>query len=224
MTSFAERFFDSPNEHKKDKALYVPDILVTRHERALDPFSAPMNAIIDCSFSCREGINSYRSAISASHLQVDSLAVGKYPIVSRFMRSCVHSESVGETPLGCSVECEGNSWGLSGSSLAHLRNAETASGLSQEVQAIIAASWQPETTRSYNSAWKLWDSWCHERALDPFSAPLNAIIEFLTAQFHAGKEYSTINSYRSAISASHLQVDSLAVGVSRLMHGITVYV
>ena len=49
-------------------------------------------------------------------------------------------------------------------------------------------------------------------------------MEFLASQFEQGKQYRTINSYRSAISTTHSPIDGVVVGkhplVSRLMKGI----
>ena len=53
---------------------------------------------------------------------------------------------------------------------------------------------------------------------------MSAVLEFLTREFMQGKQYRTINSYRSAISMTHAGVDGVVVGkhplVSRLMKGI----
>ena len=53
---------------------------------------------------------------------------------------------------------------------------------------------------------------------------MSAILEFLSSQFDSGKQYRTLNSYRSAISMTHLPVDGIVVGkhplVTRLMKGI----
>ena len=50
------------------------------------------------------------------------------------------------------------------------------------------------------------------------------MIEFLTVQFEQGKQYSTLNSYRSSISATHIPLDGVQVGrhplVSHLMKGV----
>ena len=109
-------------------------------------------------------------------------------------------------------------WSHDFSSMASLRN----SGDYHEK--LKTSSKHHGTAKSYDSAWKLWDGWCCERGLDPFSASVKEVIEFLTDQFCSGKEYSTINSYRSAISASHVLVDKIAIGkhalVCRFIQGI----
>ena len=68
------------------------------------------------------------------------------------------------------------------------------------------------------------DSWCTERSIDPLSAPLNEVLEFLLEQFEAGKQYRTINAIRSAISMTHEEVDGIQVGqhplVTRFLKGV----
>ena len=58
---------------------------------------------------------------------------------------------------------------------------------------------------------------------DPLSASIASILEFLTQEFKAGREYRSLNCYRSAISSTHLPVQGFAVGkhplVCRLMKG-----
>ena len=62
------------------------------------------------------------------------------------------------------------------------------------------------------------------KGIDPLSAPLRDVLEFLVDQFQAGKQYRTINTLRSAISMTHMEVDGVRVGqhplVSRLLKGV----
>ena len=55
------------------------------------------------------------------------------------------------------------------------------------------------------------DSWCLTQNIDPFSAPLSSILEFLLEQFNMGKQYRTNNTLRSAISMAH-EIDGTLVG------------
>ena len=70
----------------------------------------------------------------------------------------------------------------------------------------------------------VWNCWCNQRNYDPISAPVEAVLEFLTEEFHKGKQYSTLNSYRSSISMTYVGVKGIPVGklpiVSRFMKGI----
>ena len=44
------------------------------------------------------------------------------------------------------------------------------------------------------------------------SAPLSETIEFLTAEFEAGKWYSALDSYCSAVSSTHPAVERHLIG------------
>ena len=52
----------------------------------------------------------------------------------------------------------------------------------------------------------------YERKVNPISASLSDIINFLAGEFHPGKQYCTLNVYRSAISMTHPVIDSVWVG------------
>ena len=62
------------------------------------------------------------------------------------------------------------------------------------------------------SASRKWSSWCLERKIDPFQAPVKDIIEYLTFLFNYGNQYITINLHRSAIPAFHEYIDGLPLG------------
>ena len=62
------------------------------------------------------------------------------------------------------------------------------------------ASWRGST---HSVAEKLWDCWCTRRGIDPLSAPVSEILEFLLEQFETGKQYRTINTNQ----VSYLNVD-----------------
>ena len=61
-------------------------------------------------------------------------------------------------------------------------------------------------------------------AINPLSTSVVNIVEFLIQEFVNGKQYCTINSYRSSISATHLPVDGMQVRkhplVTRLLKGV----
>ena len=97
-------------------------------------------------------------------------------------------------------------------------------GVLRQAAELIFSSWRKSTEKSYSSAWSAWNSWCSERGVNSVSAPVMEILDYLTQQFHSGKQYSTINSYRSAISATHIGYGSTPAGqhplVCRLLQGI----
>ena len=78
-------------------------------------------------------------------------------------------------------------------------------------QTLILSSWRQKTNSNYNSAWRKWEQWCHERAVNPFSASLPDILSFLTKQFQDGKQYRSLNCYRSAISSTHLLIEGFPI-------------
>ena len=110
------------------------------------------------------------------------------------------------------------------SRLAHLRRSYQERGFSEGVIEMLRKSWRPATEAAYSNAWKQWDCWCLGRGTDPFSAPLTEVLEFLLSQFQAGKQYRTINSLRSAISMTHVEVDGVRIGqhplVSRFVKAV----
>ena len=72
--------------------------------------------------------------------------------------------------------------------------------------------------QNHMTAWNLWTSWCKQRSINPISASLKDIIQFLTEQFHTGKQYITINTYRSTISSAHPPVDGTLIGKHPQVH------
>ena len=108
------------------------------------------------------------------------------------------------------------------SRLAYLRKSLSEQGIS-EAATIICSFWRTRTSKVYNSCWNKWVSWCDTWKVNPISTTSQTVL-FLTELFQEGKEYSTINSYRSAISVSHVPVENARVGqhptLIRFMQGI----
>ena len=117
-----------------------------------------------------------------------------------------------------------HSGALDTSHMAYIRGSLSDQGFSEAVATVICASWRNGTEKSYNTAWRRWVRWCGARKVNPVSASLVSITEFLLDLFREGKEYSTVNSYRSAISVSHPDIDGMAIGkhpvITRFMQGI----
>ena len=97
-------------------------------------------------------------------------------------------------------------------------------GISEQASALILASWRKNTEAAYSCSWRKWQKWCSHHAFESVCAPLSAIIEFLSCEFAEGKQYRTLNSYRSAISMTHQPIDGVLVGkhplICRLLKGI----
>ena len=104
------------------------------------------------------------------------------------------------------------------------RNTLEIEGISSSAAKLISMSRRPGSTADYESAWNKWVSWCCRQQIDPVSAPLSGILNYLSTLFEKGLQYRTINSHRSAISAYHDHVDGKPVGkhlrVSPLLTGV----
>ena len=90
-------------------------------------------------------------------------------------------------------------------------------GLSPQVKELLLGSWKSGTKSSYDSAWKKWDSWCVSRQVNPFSAPLATVLDFLAWMLHQGFQYRTINVHRSAISSVLPYIEGIPVGQNPLV-------
>ena len=109
--------------------------------------------------------------------------------------------------------------------MAAFRSRLQATGLSDEVCKILQSSWRQTTQKRYEGPWKLWSSWCLQRNLDPFSAPVVDVLAFLAEQFNTrGFAYRTISVYKACISQIHNPVEGQQLGdlpiVSRFMKGV----
>ena len=110
------------------------------------------------------------------------------------------------------------------SRMASIRSSLQGQGISQEASEIILASWRKNTETAYSCNWRRWQVWCRERCVDPLCASIGQILDFLTSQFAEGKQFRTLNSYRSAISMTHPPIDGVVIGkhplISRFMRGV----
>ena len=106
------------------------------------------------------------------------------------------------------------------SGLAHIRRSLQTQGIRGQAADLYCASWRGSTTSSYSSCWQRWFKWCRSKQINPTEAPLAKIINFLTDLFLEGKDYSTINSYRLAISAIHIEQIGKDQVLNRFMQGI----
>ena len=110
------------------------------------------------------------------------------------------------------------------SGLESFRRSLASEGISARAAELIAGARRPGTSFNYESAWHKWVSWCGEREINPHSCHLNFILDFLAQLFEEKFEYSTIDAYRSALSAHHDKVDNQPVGkhpkVCNLMTGV----
>ena len=98
------------------------------------------------------------------------------------------------------------------SRVATVKQSYSKKGISEGAQNLFVAAWRKGTSSAYSLAWGKWDSWCRERKINSVHAPVEAILEFLTYEYNAGKAYRMLNVYRSAISSTHPSIDSERVG------------
>ena len=108
--------------------------------------------------------------------------------------------------------------------MADLWQTRQMQGLSADAAELWVSAWRSGTQSAYDSCWRKWASWCRERQINPFQASVENVANFLSYLYTEGYEYSTINNYRSAISAIHPEIDGEKVGqkhtVKQVMAGI----
>ena len=99
-------------------------------------------------------------------------------------------------------------------------------GISNRTVDIMCSSWSKGTNKQYQSAWIIWTNWCRMRGLDTCNVLISQFLDFLSEQFHLGKSYSILNTYRSAISSTHVFIDNMKIGqhplVVRFFKGLSI--
>ena len=109
------------------------------------------------------------------------------------------------------------------SRLGCVRKSLSDKGISSQATNLICASWTTGTEKQYQAVWKKWRGWCRERNVDSLQAHVSQVLNFLADCFGEGLSYSTLNSYRSALSSTLCPRDGTTVGcdplVSRLLKG-----
>lgn len=58
----------------------------------------------------------------------------------------------------------------------------------------------PSTKKQYNSAVKLWWSFCQSQGHNPYISNEKTVLKFLTEKLHEGSAYGTLNTMRSAVA------------------------
>lgn len=78
--------------------------------------------------------------------------------------------------------------------------------------------------KQYRGVWSKWVSWCDKRNCNPLQSSVEDVTNFIADSYTEGKSYSTLNTYRSALSSSLCPCDNSTVGshpsVTRLFKGI----
>ncbi len=78
-----------------------------------------------------------------------------------------------------------------------------AEGLSAESAKLAAKGRRPSTLQIYSSRLQRYYDWCDERQIDPSTATIGAIADFLRSRFELGLEASTVRGYKTAIQSIH---------------------
>ena len=72
---------------------------------------------------------------------------------------------------------------------------------SQNVADFVSRSRRASTQKVYDAKWTIFSNWCHTKKVNPISAPITDIADFLIFLFSEKKcQISTIKGYRSTIS------------------------
>ncbi|XP_071790451.1 uncharacterized protein [Asterias amurensis] len=96
--------------------------------------------------------------------------------------------------------------------LGHIRECWKTKGISAEASNLIANSWRSSTKLQYESAWESWTSWCSGQQVNPLSPTVADLVNFLAKAHSNGKSYSTLNSYRSALSSALPRIEGHVAG------------
>lgn len=95
--------------------------------------------------------------------------------------------------------------------MAPLGRALATPGLSSPAKVLLNEAQSEGTRSTYKPGWLKWCRWCVRKHLDPITAPVVNVINFL-AENQERLGYGALNTYRSAISLYHDRVDGLPIG------------
>ena len=101
--------------------------------------------------------------------------------------------------------------------MACLRRHYSLQGLSTRAISLLLSSWRDSTNKNYDSSSNIWERWCSDHHRDSLSPSIGGILDFLAVQFDKGREYRSLNCYRSALSSVLGGVDGFPVGSDPLV-------
>ena len=81
-----------------------------------------------------------------------------------------------------------------------------AQGFSNQSATLLLQAWRPSTQSAYKGPWNKLVGWCGQKQVDSFQAPVELVGIILAEVFDSCLEYSTLNGYRSALSAFHPEI------------------
>ncbi|XP_064410353.1 uncharacterized protein LOC135354987 [Latimeria chalumnae] len=85
-------------------------------------------------------------------------------------------------------------------------------GMSQGVRDVLLGS-----RKAYIFKWKRFASWCAGRHLDPFSCPVNSVLEYLLSLSEGSLQTSSVWVHLAAISAFHARVGGSSLSQLRVV-------
>ena len=106
---------------------------------------------------------------------------------------------------------------LAPSRMESLRDHLSSEGISKEATDILLSAQRRSTNAQYKSCWAKWCCWCRQQQVDNFRPAVSDLVHFLTELFEQGKQYSTINTYRSAISSTVPPLDRTPLGQHKIV-------
>ena len=85
-------------------------------------------------------------------------------------------------------------------------------GMSEAINRLLNQTRRPGSKRTYAPPWEKWISWAERKQVDPLQTTVEDIANVLSSTFESPVGYSTLNCYRSAISAHHTPIEGYKVG------------
>ena len=149
-----------------------------------------------------------------------------HPVIENFYTRFSFHSSISKSfdrpkPKPTPIVSESN---ISLSSMEGLRQHYCAEGLTDQLVDLLESSRTLGTLHHYKTGWWKECSRCLWKKIDPVSAGVNCVLEFLSNLFSEILEQRTINGYRSAISAYHEKGEGVTIGqhpqVCQLLLGV----
>lgn len=127
------------------------------------------------------------------------------------------------TPAGI-TDLSSKSRNIQSNCMASINRLFKKRGFSKDTRQLLSASWRAGTQKDYSGKFKKFCSWCNEREIDPYTASLTEVADFLTGLFTKGLQYRTIAGYRSMLSTVLPPIEKIPVGqhpyIIRLLKGV----
>ena len=155
--------------------------------------------------ACRATFSSSANMANSTLAHPVVTNVNPTPIVTSSNSKFTAEPTRGKTP-----SCKKQRFKVSG--VESFRESLQMEGISNNAAMLISQSRRAGSISNYESAWSKWAGWCDKGQIDPFCAPLNQVLNYLSELFDQGLQYRTINSHRSAISAYHTKLEGKPIG------------